>query len=98
MVLRNSQGLVLAFTKEKILLPHSIADEYMAAMKFLSFAQDLNLSSIILEGDFEVIIKALSMVKMNHSPPMVTSSLRQNYLHMPFVLLVFLILVNKVIM
>ena len=98
MVLRNSQGLVLAFTKEKILLPHSVADEYMAAMKFLSFAQDLNLSSIILEGDFEVIIKALSIVKMNHSPPMVTSSLRLNYLHMSFVLLVFVILVDKAIL
>ena len=98
MVLRNSQGLVLAFTKEKILLPHSVADEYMAAMKFLSFAQDLNLSSIILEGDFEVIIKALSIVKMNHSPPMVTSSLRLNYLHTSFVLLVFVILVDKAIL
>ena len=91
-------GLGFAFTKEKIHLPHSVADEYMAAMKFLSFAQDLNLSSIILEGDFEVIIKALSIVKMNHSPPMVTSSLRLNYLHMSFVLLVFVILVDKAIL
>ena len=68
-------GLGFGVYEREILLPHSVADEYMAAMKFLSFAQDLNLSSIILEGDFEVIIKALSMVKMNHSPPMVTSSL-----------------------
>ena len=45
---------------KKISLPHSeAAVEAMVAIKALSFAQKLNLSSIILEGDLEIVIKAL---------------------------------------
>ena len=57
-------GLGFGVYEREILLPHSVVDEYMVAVKFLSFAQDLNLSSIILKGEFEVIIKALSIVKI----------------------------------
>lgn len=45
---------------KKIILPHSVADvEAKAAVTALRFAQELNFSSIILEGDAKVIIKTL---------------------------------------
>ena len=45
---------------ERILLPHSVVDvEVVTTVRDVSFAQELNLSSVILEGDSEIIIKAL---------------------------------------
>ena len=45
---------------ERILLPHSVVDvEVVTNVRDVSFAQELNLSSVILEGDSEIIIKAL---------------------------------------
>ena len=50
----------MAFMAKNIILPYSVADvEAKAAVRALRFAQELNFSSIILEGDFEVIIKVL---------------------------------------
>ena len=93
MVVRNSQGLVLASMKEKILLPHSIANvESMAAVRAFKFCKTLVFHPLF----FRVTPKLV--IKINHSPTMITSSLRLNYLHMSFVFLVFLILVDKVIM
>ncbi|XP_030948953.1 uncharacterized protein LOC115972857 [Quercus lobata] len=59
-VARDSKGLVLAPLVEKVLQPNSVAElEAMAAVCALNFAQELNLSSIILECDSEIIFKAL---------------------------------------
>lgn len=59
-VVRNPQGLVMVSMAKKIILPHSVADvEAKAAVTALRFAQELNFSSIILEGDAKVIIKTL---------------------------------------
>ena len=50
----------MAFMAKNIILPYSVADvEAKAAVRALRFAQELNFSSIILEGDSEVIIKVL---------------------------------------
>ena len=45
---------------ERILLPHSVVDvEVVTIVRDVSFAQELNLSSVSLEGDSKIIIKAL---------------------------------------
>ncbi|XP_075633501.1 uncharacterized protein LOC142605960 [Castanea sativa] len=60
-VVRDSQGKVLASMSEKILLPHSVADvEAMATVLAINFALNLSLTSVIIKGDSEIIIKALS--------------------------------------
>ena len=47
---------------ENILLTHTIAEVVaLATVRALSFAQELGFSAIVFEGDFEVIIKALSL-------------------------------------
>lgn len=59
-IIRDSQGLVIKSMTKKVLLPHSVAAvEALAVVNALNFAQKLNLSSIILEGDSEIVIKAL---------------------------------------
>lgn len=59
-VIRNEQGLVIASMSKKFILPHSVDEVGVsAAIKALGFAQDIGISSIILEGDSEGIIKAL---------------------------------------
>ena len=65
-VIRNEQGLVIASMSKKFILPHSI-DEVgvLVAIKAMDFAQDIGISSIILEGDSKVIIKALVSDEMN---------------------------------
>ena len=50
----------MASMAKKILLPNSVAIvEAMAAVKALTFAQDIRLSYLILEGDSEIVINAL---------------------------------------
>ena len=44
---------------EKVHLPPSDDVETLAAAEAISFTLDLGLTSIIVEGDYEVIIKAL---------------------------------------
>ena len=91
-VVRNSQGLILASMKEKILLPHSVANvESMAAVRAFKFCKTLVFHPLFFRVTPKLSLKLL-VIKINHSSTMITSSLRLNYLHMPFVLLVFLIL------
>ena len=59
-VIQNHQGQVLASLSKNIMLPPSIEDvEALAAVRAVSFAAGLGFSSIIIEGDSEVVIKAL---------------------------------------
>nr|POE96120.1 valine--trna ligase, mitochondrial 1 [Quercus suber] len=59
-VIRDEKGQVKASIAEKIFLPSSVvAVEAMVAIKVLTFAQDIGLSSLILEGDSEMVINAL---------------------------------------
>lgn len=56
-VIQNHQGQVLASLSENIMLPPSIEDvEALAAVRAVSFAAGLGFSSIIIEGDSEVVI------------------------------------------
>ena len=60
MVTHDSQGLVLASMSEQILLPQSVVEvKAIATVKAIHFIQELSLPSVIFEGDFEIIIKAL---------------------------------------
>lgn len=59
-VVLDSQGLVLASMSEKILLSQSITDvEAMVVVRAVNFVQDLSFPLVIIEGDLEIIIKAL---------------------------------------
>ena len=56
-VIRDEKGHVMASMAEKILHPNSVAIvEAMAAVNALTFAQDIGLSYLILEGDTEIVI------------------------------------------
>ena len=59
-VIRDGLGQVLASLSKQIQLPYS-SDliEAMAAARAISFAAELGFSRFILEGDSELIIKAL---------------------------------------
>ena len=59
-VVRDSKGRVLASLAEKIPLPQTVVDvEAAVARRAIMFAKELNLSSIILKGDSEIITRAL---------------------------------------
>ena len=59
-VVRDSQGKVIASLAEKIKLPSSSDEvEALAAVRAISLAMDLNLPSFIVEGDTEVVISSL---------------------------------------
>ena len=59
-VIRDSEGGVLASLAEKIPLPQTVADvEAIVARRAIMLARDLNLSLIILEGDLEIITRAV---------------------------------------
>ena len=59
-VIWNHQGQVLASLSENISLQPSTDDvEAFAAVRAISFPVELGFSSIIIEGDSEVVIKAL---------------------------------------
>ena len=52
--------LIIASMSDKSTLPQSVNEvEALAAVRTFLFAKDIGAFSIILEGDFEVIIKAL---------------------------------------
>ena len=52
--------MVLASMSKRLALPRSVVNvEMMVANKALDFVHDIVLSSIILEGDSEVVIQAL---------------------------------------
>ena len=59
-VVRDSMGGVLASLAENIPLPQTVADvEAAAARRAIMLARDLNLSSIILEGDLQIITRVI---------------------------------------
>ena len=59
-VIRDSEGRMIASLVEKIPLAQIVANvEAAVARRTILFAKDLNLSSIILEGDSEIITRAL---------------------------------------
>ena len=60
-IIRNSQGLILASLSQ--LLPHdyTIAEvEALAAVTALQFARELDILEVVLEGDSEIIITTLT--------------------------------------
>ena len=58
-VIRNSAGRVLASSVERVTLPQTVAEvEAAAARRAILLAKELNLSSITLEGDSEIINRA----------------------------------------
>ena len=60
-IIRDSQGLVLASMSQVIPLPLTVVElETLAAAKALEFASDLSLGKVILEGDSETIINSLN--------------------------------------
>ena len=59
-VVRDHQGRVMASMSEKTKLPSSSDEvEAMAAVRAITFALELHLPSVIIEGDTELIISAL---------------------------------------
>ena len=59
-VVYDSMGGVLASLAENIPLPQTVAGvEAAAARRAILLARDLNLSLIILEGDSEIITRAI---------------------------------------
>ena len=59
-VIRDGSGQVLASLSEQIHLPYSLdLVEAMTVARTIYFAAELGFSSYVLEGDSEVIIKAL---------------------------------------
>ena len=59
-VVRDSQGKVLASLVEKIRLPSSSNEvEALATVQAITLAMDLNLPSFIVEGDSKVVISTL---------------------------------------
>ena len=60
-IIRNDMGLVMAAFTQPIPLPTSVEIvEVLAAQGALCFAKDLGFNKEILEGDSEIIIKALN--------------------------------------
>lgn len=59
-VIRDYKGMVLASMSERIILPPSVANlEALAVVRALNFAHEIGFPKIVLEGDSEVVIKAL---------------------------------------
>ena len=59
-IIQNNLGLTIASLSKKVFLPPLVADvEAMATVQALAFAQDIDLSSIILKGDSKVVMTAL---------------------------------------
>ena len=59
-VICNEKGQVIASMAEKVSLLNFVAIlEALAAVKAVTFAQDIGLSSVIVEGDLEIIFNPL---------------------------------------
>ena len=60
MVIRNDAGLVVASLAQKIPMPSLVIEvEVLAARRALELALELGFDNIILEGDSEILLKAL---------------------------------------
>ncbi|XP_075670266.1 uncharacterized protein LOC142640041 [Castanea sativa] len=67
-VIRNDQGHVMATFTQTIPLPTSVEMvEVLAARSAIGFAKELSLNQVLIEGDSEVIIKALTKGGMDSS-------------------------------
>ena len=61
MVVRDSEGLVIAALSERIRLPPTVAAlEALACKRSILFAIELGLQEVVFEGDSEVIFKLLT--------------------------------------
>ena len=59
-VARDSDGMVIASLSERISLLPTVEDlEALACMRAISFAIEIGLQDVVVEGDLEVIIKHL---------------------------------------
>ena len=59
-IIRNSQGMVMASLSQKISLPQTVVElETLAATRAMEFSIELGFSKVIIEGDSETVIKAL---------------------------------------
>ncbi|XP_065621510.1 uncharacterized protein LOC136064118 [Quercus suber] len=61
-VIRDENGQVIASMAEKVSLLNFVAtaiEEALAIVKVVTFAQDIGLTSVIVEGDLEIIINSL---------------------------------------
>ena len=59
-IIRDEKGQIIASMAKKVSLPNSIAAlEAVAAVKALNFATELGISSVVVEGDSEIVIKAM---------------------------------------
>ena len=68
-VIRDSEGAVLASCAEKLNQPFKAEDmEALAALKALSFAHELGFQNIVLEGDALNLIQALKAQEQNLLP------------------------------
>lgn len=67
-VIQNSLGQPIASLSEMVNLPYSDIVEAMVAARAIYFAQELGLTSFILEGDSGIVIKSLRSDDNSFSP------------------------------
>ena len=68
-VIRNREGRVMASLSQKIPLPMSVIEvEVLAARRALELAVELGFDHVILEGDSEILHKALLAEDRNFTP------------------------------
>ena len=61
MVIRNSGGHVIGALSDRIFLPATVDEvEALACRKAISFALELGVEKVVLEGDSDIIIQALN--------------------------------------
>ena len=61
MVIRNSGGHVIGALSDRIFLPATVDDvEALACRKAISFALELGVEKVVLEGDSDIIIQSLN--------------------------------------
>lgn len=59
-VIRNSEDLVMASLTQQLLLPAIVIEiEALATLRAMEFALEIGLDNIVLEGDNEILFKAL---------------------------------------
>ena len=60
-VIRNPNGHVIGALSDRIFLPATVDEvEALACRKAISFALDLGVENVVLEGDSNIIIQALN--------------------------------------
>ena len=68
-VLRDHEGKVIGALSERIALPPSVEDvEALACRRAILFARELNLQSVIFEGDSEIITNSLNSSEACFAP------------------------------